>query len=333
MIKKALAITNRDIKSGLRDYMILYIIFFPFILALILKMLTTSAGSTTINIAVDNSIDNYTIEYLKDFGRVEVVKNIDEVNKRVKDSDDIFGLVKEGKNYNIINQGNEIEGTVEILSFIIDSYENKEINIPAEVRISDVGWELSPLKQYGGSLMIIFMSVLGGMLILINIVEEKQYNTLPAINVSPIKRLEYIIGKGLLGFIVPILHGFGIIAILDYGDINYGMVALVIFSIALISIIIGFVIGVMNDNQLSAISSMKVLFIPVLGSIFGAIYLKQKWHFLLYWSPFYWAFDGMNSIILQEATWNQILINCSIIGLITAIVFALLSKRINRGLN
>ena len=332
-MKKILAITKRDIKSGLRDYMIVYIIIAPFLLALILRILTTSAGATTINIAVDDSISHTVIEYLENFGEVEILDNVSDINKRVKATDDIFGLVKDREIYNIIQQGNEIEGTAQIVEYIINSYENTDFNIPVEVRISDIGWQLSPLKQYGGNLLVIFISIFGGMVILINIVEEKQYNTLTAINVSSISRTEYVIGKGLLGFITPIIHSFGILGILNFGNINYWMVSIVILSIALISIIIGFVIGVVNDNPLSAISSMKVLFIPILGSIFGAIYLEQRLHFLLYWSPFYWAFDAMNSIILQEATWNHILLNCGIIVLITALIFAMLNKRIQRGLN
>ena len=333
MIRKIFAITKRDIKSGIRDSMIFYIIIAPFILALVLKMMTTSVGATTINIAVDNSIETSVVEYLGDFGKVEILNNIEKIKSRVNDTDDIFGLVKEGEKFTIIQQGNEIKGTVDLLDYIVNSYANQNLEAPVEVNVSDVGWKLSPIKQFGGSLLIIFASVFGGMIILLNLVEEKQENTLTAVNVSSITRTEYVIGKGLLGFIIPIIHAFGMLAILNYGSINYLMVTVVILSIAMISVLIGFLIGVTNDNILGAIGSMKMLFIPILGSIFGAIYLNAKWHFLLYWSPFYWAFDSLNSIILKEATWSQVLINCSFTILITALIFAILSKRIKRGLN
>lgn len=296
-------------------------------------MLIPAAGTTTINVAIDKSIDQSMVNYLEDFGRVEVMNNIEAVKKRVQDTDDIFGLVKSEDGYHIFQQGNEMEETVEILDYIVNSYENQELKIPIEVKISDIGWKLSPLKQYGASFLVIFMSVLGGMIILLNIVEEKQYNTLAAVNVSPISRIEFVIGKGLLGFVFPIIHAFGILGILHFPDINYWMVTAVTISIALISVIVGFVIGVMNDNPISAISSMKTLFIPILASIFGGIYLSKKWLFVLYWSPFYWAYDAMNSILLQEATWNHVLADCGIIVIITAVVFILLSKRIRRGLN
>jgi ABC-2 type transport system permease protein len=334
MIKRILAITMRDIKSGLRDYMVLYIFIAPLLFALILKMLIPTAGSTTINIAVDKSIEQNMRDYLKGFGRVEVVNDVETVKKRVQDTDDIFGLVKSTDQHStIFQQGNESQGTVEILEYIVDSYENKDFKIPIEVKISDIGWKISPLKQYGANFMLLFMSVLGGMIILINIVEEKQYNTLSAVNVSPITRVEFVIGKGLLGFLLPIINSFVILGILRFPGINYIMVTVVTISIALISIIIGFVIGVMNDNPLSAISSMKTTFVPLLISVFGGIYLKGKWLFLLYWSPFYWAYDAMNSILLKEATWNHVLTNCGIIVIITTITFILLSKRIKKGLN
>lgn len=333
MIRKIFAITKRDIKSGIRDSMIFYIIIAPFILALVLKMMTTSVGATTINIAVDNSVEGSVVEYLEDFGKVEILNNIETIKSRVNDTDDIFGLVKEGEKFTIIQQGNETKGTVDLLDYIVNSYVNQNLEAPVEVNVSDVGWKLSPIKQFGGSLLIIFVSVFGGMIILLNLVEEKQEKTLTAVNVSSITRTQYVIGKGLLGFIIPIIHAFGMLAILNYGSINYFMVTVVILSIAMISVLIGFLIGVTNDNILGAIGSMKMLFIPILGSIFGAIYLNAKWHFLLYWSPFYWAFDSLNSIILKEATWSQVLINCSFTILITALIFALLSKRIKRGLN
>jgi len=333
MIRNILAITRRDIKSGLRDYFILYIIIAPFILALLLKMMTTSVGKTTVNIVVDSSIDTSLVEYLKEYGKVEIYDNIDKVNKRVNDTDDYFGLTKEGETYNIIQQGNELEGTVEILDYIVNSYKNQDLEIPVKVNISDVGWTLSPLKQHGGNLLIIFVTVFGGMVILLNLVEEKHENTLAAVNVSPVKRFEYIIGKGLLGFCIPIIHAFGMLGILNYGSINLYMVSIVILSIAMISVIVGFMLGVTNDNVIGAIAGMKMLFIPIFGSVFGAIFLNSKWHVLLYWSPFYWAYDSMNSIILKEATWTHILTNCGIIALITIFVFILLSKRIKRGLN
>jgi ABC-2 type transport system permease protein len=333
MFKRIFAIVARDIKSGTRGYLMIYIAIAPFILAFVLKALIPGAGSTTIKIAVVGSEDTGLVSYLEGYGKVEKIDDIKSLEKRVLQTDDIFGLIKENGKYNIIRQGNETQGTLEMLEFIVGSYENKDLELPADVKISDIGWDLSPLKQQGAIFLIVFGSVFGGMIIVLTLVEEKMSNTISAINVSMVSRTEFITGKGLTGFIIPVIGAFATVLILGFQGIDYGKLTLLVFSIAFISIIIGFGIGVVNKDPISAIASMKTVFVPILGSLFGAMFLSAKWQIVLYWSPFYWAYKGMDAIILQTATWGQMLLYCGIILFLTAVVFALLRKRISRGLN
>ncbi|WP_461205967.1 ABC transporter permease [Clostridium sp. DL1XJH146] len=333
MIKRIFAIMLRDLKSGTRDFLIIYIMLAPFLLAFILNALIPSAGSATINIAVDDTVSTTMITYLEEYGKIEILDNRENIETRVTKMDDVFGLVKTEQGYEVINQGNETEGGAQMLQFIVDSYENKDLELPIEVKISDIGKTLSPLKQYGANFLIIFGSVFGGMIILLALVEEKMENTLAAVNVAAISKTEFVIGKGLLGFIVPIIGTVGTLWILGFNDLNIGMTMVTVISIAIISVIIGFGVGVVNKEPIGAIASMKMVFIPIMASVFGGIFLADKWHFLLYWSPFYWAYRSIDAIILKEATWNTILLNSGLILGLTAIVFLLLSKRIRNGLN
>lgn len=332
MLKKIFAVVSRDFKSGTRDFIIGYIMIAPFILVLILKLLIPGVGSTAVKFAVDNSINSDIAAYLKNYGKVEKLSSYEQVEKRVSKTDDIFGISRKNDKYDIVLQGNEGEEAHELVEYLLFSYENKDVKLPVKIKITDIGWKLSPLKQQGANVLVVFITVFGGMVIALSLVEEKQYKTLPAVNVSAISKFEYIIGKGLTGFIMPIVHSFGILLILGFSSINYLMVTIVVVCTALISIIIGFVIGVLNDNTLNAISSMKTTFIPILASVFGAIFLPEKWLFTLYWSPFYWAYKSIDAIILKKAVWSNIILNCSLIILITAVVFCILSKKIKRGL-
>ena len=333
MFKRVLAIVSRDIKSGTRDFIMIFIIIMPILLALALKALIPGAGAATVKIVVPEPADADLISYLEGYGKVEVVDDRNDIEKRVLKTDDIFGLIQEDGRYNIIQQGNETQGALDMVRYIVSSYENKDTELPVDVLISDIGWGLSPLKHQGAILLVVFGTVFGGMLIVLALVEEKMSNTISAINVTTVSRTEFIIGKGLLGFLIPIIGAFATILILGFEGINYGMLVSIILSTALISIIIGFSIGVMNTEPISAIASMKSIFVPVFGSVFGAMFLSSKWQFLLYWSPFYWAYKGMDAIILQTAAWGQILLYCFIILALTAVVFLLLSKRIRQGLN
>ncbi len=331
MLTRIIAVLTRDLKSGLRDAMIAYIMIVPILIAIVLKLLVPSAGANLIHVAVLESADPAFISMLEDHGRVEILADRDALVNRVSAVDDVIGLIETPQGTEMIAGGNEQEGTVEMVTAVVDLWQNRDLEIPVLVRFSDVGWELSPLAQYGTSFLIVFVSVFGGMVVMLNLVEEKQANTLAAINVSAISRLEFVVGKGLLGFILPLFHAFAILLIMGFTSIHIGMTVVVVLSIALISLIFGFVIGIYNDNSMSAVSSMKIGFIPIFGSVFGAMFLDSQWHPFLYWSPFYWAFRSIDQIILQQAVWNDMLLNSLYILLITMMVFALLYKRIKRG--
>lgn len=332
MLQRILTITLRDVRSGTRDFMIFYILIIPLVLAAMLRAFIPSAGANIVKVAVLEDADQAFVQMLEEHGKVEKFDSRDEIVRRVGAVDDIFGIISDGDSVEIIAAGNESEGSLELVQAVVNYWYNSNMELPVTVSFSDMGWQLSPLSQYGSNFLVVFVSIFGGMIILINLVEEKQYNTLSAINVTPLRRFEYVIGKGLLGFVIPVIHAFAILLILGFTGINYLMVALVVVAIALIGVIIGFSIGIYNDEPIGAIASMKVVFIPIFGSIFGGIFLADRWHPFLYWSPFYWAYRSMDRIILEQANWPEILRNCGFIILLNALVFLFLRKRIQRGL-
>lgn len=331
-MKKIWAIFHRDLKSGSRDSMVLYILVLPFLIAVILNLLTASSSGPALNVVVDSSVDTELVEYLKTLGSVEIVTDSDALIERVNRLDDIYGLRMENGSYLIHRQGNEKFEMHEVLQMALDTRDNSELLTEVESEVSDVGWKLSPVKRFGGNILAVFITVFGAMVLMINLVEEKQENTLAAMNVAPVERREYVAGKSIIGFLLPVIHVLGILLILNYGAIDYAKAAVVILALALTGTIVGFAIGVRTDNIIGAISGMKMMFLPILASVFGAIYLKESLHFLLYWSPFYWAFQAMDRIILQTAAWRDVLIPTGIILLISAVVMLLLAKRIRRGL-
>lgn len=332
MLKKIRAVTTVDIKIGTRDIMMIYILLAPFLLAFILKVMSPSAGSAAFRIAVDPTISEEMITYLEEFGKVEVYGDINKVKDRVSKTDDCFGVAFENLKYRVYMQGNETEGRSDILEYIINAYEYKGAELPITVKVSDLGRDLSPLKRYGTNFLIIFSSVFGGMLIALTLVEEKMSDTLSAVNVTPITKVQYIAGKSVPGFLTPVIGAFATLIILGFSGINIGMVSCTVLCIAFISVVTGFGIGVVNKDPIEAIASMKGLFVPVFASLFGGIFLNPQWHFVLYWSPFYWAYRSMDAILLNRAAWGMILFNNGLVLLLSSMVFFLLRKRIRNGL-
>jgi len=332
MLKRIVAIAARDLKSGMRDFMVVYIIIAPILLAYVLSLFVPSAGAATLQFAVDKKLGNDIVDYLSQLGNVEVMKDADSIKNRVMQSDDVVGITKDGTKYEIILEGNETENTDIVTKQILMHFEGAGSELPVEIKFSDIGWRISPLAQYGAITLVIMTTVLGGMMISFGIVEEKQSGTIGAVYASPVGRIEFVTGKSILGFIIPIAQSIAVMMIFRFTDVNFAMLLLVILCSSLIGILIGFVIGVIANDQISAVSSMKMTFLPAAASVIGAILLPSRWLPVLYWSPFYWTFAAINDLILKRETWANTLTYCGAILLLTPFAFLLFKKRIKTGL-
>ncbi|MBT9156031.1 MAG: hypothetical protein DDT37_01006 [Firmicutes bacterium] len=330
-MKRILVIVKRDIKSGLRDFLVVYLMLAPILLALILRLFVGGMTASPLRVAVLDD-GSAIVSELSRLTHVETFSTREALVERVMRIDDVFGVVVTPEGHELIAHGNEMPGTDIVLRNVLRRLQAGEAVLPVSVGVRDINYGMSPLKLQGGLLLIIFTTVLGGMLILLNLIEEKMSNTISAMNVSPASKGEFIIGKGLLGFATPIVGSTMAVYILGFRDFDIAMFVVSLVSLASISLVVGFLIGVTNDEPISGIAAMKGVYVPVLASVLGAMFLAERWHFVLYWSPFYWGYLSMNAILLGEATWRTIIVNSSIILAITAAVFAALRPRIVRGL-
>lgn len=330
-MKKIVTIAGRDVKSGLRDFLIVYLTVAPLIIALLLRVFIGGAAEAPLTVAVFDDGAPLSAE-LTPYVRVERYTSRAALVERVLRIDDVFGVIATPRGYELIWQGNELPQSDEALSSLLNRFAYGEAPVPVKVVVRAVGRQMSPLKLQSAVLLIMFTTVFGGMLIMLNLIEEKMSNTISAMNVSPASRAEFIIGKGLLGFIMPIIGSLGALVVLGVDTFNPSMLVVSVVSLAFISLIIGFGIGVMNSDPISGIASMKGLFIPLLASVFGAMFLSERWHFTLFWSPFYWGYQSINGILQGQATWGSVAHNSLAILAITVAVFMLLRQRIARGL-
>lgn len=329
MIKRILTIIKRDLKSSTRDAMMLYVILAPLLIVLLLKTFIPSVNSASFQFATLES-DLELTEFLDDYGKVETFENVEDITDRIEKSDDIGGIIKSDDRYDIILEGNEEGEIYDIYKNILMEYEGIGEDIPITFIRSDIGWEISQVALIGAISLIMLAMVLGGMVTGFNIVEEKQMKTMRAIKVSPVSNIEFIIAKGIPGLIIPLLQSICILLILGFTDINWLMAVVLITTSSFISLIVGFLVGIVNDDPLSALASLKVIFLPISATIIGALMLSEKLQILLYWMPFYWQYVGISEIISKTATWPGILLYSAIILGMTALVYWALHKKLKR---
>lgn len=329
-MKKILAIIQRDVKNGMRDWLIVYLTLAPFLIALILRLFIPATQNGFFSIAV---LENDPLEALMaSYAKVETFKTESDMIERINRNDDIMGILsKPNHQYEIIKQGNEAMDYTSFLEPLLYNGIITDSQFDHYIQISNIDFTMSPLKLQGGILIMLFSTVFGGMFIVLNMVDEKMSNTIKALNVTPASRFQVVIGKGFIGFLLPIIGALGAAWILGFSGIAYGVFLLTIIATALISLIIGFVIGILNDEPIAAVASMKIVFVPVLLSVFGAMFLSEKWQPLLYWSPYYWSYKSLHDILMQQAQIETILLNALWILLITVLVFLGLKKKIREG--
>jgi len=333
MIKKILIIFQRDLKTSVRNFITLYILVVPIIFAIMINVFSPGINDTTVEIVLLANENQEQSEYFKQFATIEFLESIEEIEERVRKRDNIIGVMPDERDeYFILTQGNEPDYIVDYVRNLI-TFDHYDIGMEDSIaEIVDYGRDIPPLKKIMVNTAIIFTSVLGGMIIALNIVEEKTDNTISAIHLSPVSRIEFIAGKSMIGIVVPIIGTFLMLIITGFRSVNYFYAFLMVGTSCIVSILIGFIEGINNDDVMNAAGNMKLLFLPLFGSIAAQELLADKWQILFYWSPFYWTYKGNNLILSNSGSWLDIIKYSGIVVGISMVVFLLLAPRIRKGL-
>lgn len=323
-MRRILSIFRRDIKVATRDFVLLYIIIAPILLSLLLSAFAPDVADASVIFAIDNSIPQSEVAKLEEVGHVINLQDREAVATKVNDSDDVYGLVKNLNGFEIILEGNE-EGNIEGLMKLVASYLKSNQDNWFTYKISSIDFELPPIVSIGSTTLIITSIILGGMVIGLNIVEDKEFLTIKALNSSPLKKVEYIIGKSLLGIILSIIHTPIVIKVMDIVGLEISQLVFIIAVSSLFTVFYGLMIGMASSNQLSAIATAKAMMFVLAGSIVGAIMLKESLHYFLYWSPLYWIYQGIYKIVAGISSWNYTLLASGAIFILTLLLFGALN--------
>jgi len=333
MFKKIWTIFMRDFKVNTRDFIALYILVVPVVFGFGIQALAPSVNDTTVRLAMLESDNPAKAEYLEQFAKVEVFADMEDLTARVEKRDNIVAIISEGDSSYILTQGNEPESVMDFAK-LVNSFYELELDVDeTTAKFESFGRTESPLKKMLVNISLLFTSVLAGMMISLNIVEEKMDNTVSAINVSPISRVGFILGKSMMGMFLAIYGSVALVWITGYQNVNFGQMMLAIGSITLLSLVVGFIQGIANDDVMNAGAGMKMMFLPVAAAVAAVELLSDKWQILFYWVPFYWSYKGNEAILSYTSTWPQIIGYSAIVLALSSVVYYLLAPKIQKGLS
>ncbi len=331
-MNRIISIFQRDFKSSLREYILLYMMLGPLLLAVGFSLIIPSTESASLQFALESNLDQPIIDEFNKYGNVFLFETRDEIKNRVNEIDDIAGIARDEEgNLYVILEGNETHDTEVVPQKIIRELEGvNDANIGYKIR--NVGITKSPISIIGSAALMITAIILGGIIIGFNIIEEKESGTIRALNVTTMNKFEFIIGKSLLGFVLPVAQVFIILWLLKISNVNHLMVLVIVLAGTVTSSVLGFLIGVISDNQIAGVMNMKLIYLATAASIVGAMILPKESQIFLYLLPTYWIFVGFRDIVSNTATWHHIFVNLSWILGMTFVLFMVIRKRIIRGL-
>jgi ABC-2 type transport system permease protein len=177
-------------------------------------------------------------------------------------------------------------------------------------------------------ILAILVTMIGGYLSALNIVREKETGTIEQINVTPIRKHHFIIGKlipfwilGLVVFTLGLLVGWAV-----YGMVSEGSILLLYFFVALYLLAVlglGLLISTYTETQQQAmfISFFFVMIFILMSGLFTSIDSMPYWAQLVSrLNPVSYFIDVMRMVVLKGSGFMDILPHIGAV-IVFAIVF------------
>ncbi len=332
-MKKIMSIFLNDLNIAIKDPISLWIAIAPLVIAGLIVWLTPGVDDTSLYIATTNT-DKNMIEYFSQVSRVETFASRYEVEERVLKNDHVIGILSEGDKYEIIAQGDEVGDVEEIAKFVLTLYQRNSDIYESKCEIYGFGEKISPIKRSLGASLLLMITMLTGMIISSGIIDDKSDNTIAAVHVTTLTKYQYVIGKSVIGVVILYFSSILSIVILGLTGINWVQLSVVLMSTSVIAMIIGFLMGLTSADIIEAAASIKILMLPMLAAVLVEDLTVPKWHFTMYWNPFYWSYKSLKEIIVgQSASWSLIGINMLVVLIATVLVYMVSKNKIKEGLS
>jgi len=132
--------------------------------------------------------------------------------------------------------------------------------------------------------LVLLLTMIGGFMTSLNIVREKEVGTIEQINVTPIKKWEFILGKlipfwiiGMIVFSIGLLVIWGVYGIVSVGSIPLLYVVAGTYMVALLGF--GLLVSTYCENQVQAmfVAFFFILIFILMSGLFTSVQSMPAW--------------------------------------------------------
>lgn len=338
-----------DMKMSMKSFMGGYIVIVPILILIILRGFLPSMESTTANIAVvasgPNALEEELIESLESFANVGTYDSIEAMEQKLRGADSAEGLYRDpetGQYVSVLERSLESNKAFSVGARVVRQYTLEKL-YPGTERVTTFSagvppelsdrTKTSPVATMGGAIFMVFMIIIGGFIIGMSIVNDKEDGTDRAIRVSPVSKADYFIGKSIYPFLVMMFYTIIGLLVLKLIHVDILMTYVVAVISYTLSLLFGLLLGAIATNENEAIGIGKTLAMVVMLSILGGTLLPAKWQWVVWWSPLYWIYDVLEEVFTETAAWGVLGWKAALTIGLTGTYFLLLKKRIIKGLS
>lgn len=196
---------------------------------------------------------------------------------------------------------------------------------PQVLQISTSFW-YNPLMKYKyfmvPGILAILVTMVGSYMSALNIVKEKEAGTIEQINVSSIRKYQFILGKlipfwilGIMVFSIGLLVSRIIYGIVPQGNLPTLYLFIAIYLVAVLGL--GLLISTFCDTQQQAmfIAFFFVMIFILLGGLFTPIDSMPEWaQFIAYANPVTYLIEVMRMVVLKGSGFADLKRHFLIVG-------------------
>lgn len=295
MFKRVFGIVSKDWAYTRRENILIYMVIMPLVLAGLLRLFLPSMEQLEVTIAIEESVPVEVREQLQAFGRLELHNSRESLQNRVQGLDDVPGIYVEDGKYIVLLEGNETAYIKKLTGLVLD-YVLKGAEF-VDMDFRNRGVTRSQVRELTAIILAFSSLQIGGLAIGLNVVNERETRTIRAMAVSPINTLEYVVGKSILALLVGLGLGLACTFVFVGSEANYGALAIAIMAGSPLALLIGFVMGVIANNQITAIAVVKGLFLFIIGIPLAAQFLPERLLWVAYLFPNYWVFSALQNVL------------------------------------
>lgn len=196
--------------------------------------------------------------------------------------------------------------------------EEERFNLMPAISIATSNW-FNPHLNYNffmvPGILAVLVTMIGGYMTALNIVKEKEVGTIEQINVTPIKKHHFILGKLIPFWIIGMgifSVGLGVIAFLVYDIVPQGDILLLylFLSVYLLAVLgFGMLISTFADTQQQAMSIafFFIMIFMLMSGLFTPIDSMPAWARLIaYLNPVTYFIDVMRMIVLKGSDFHDV---------------------------